>query len=139
MIANINQGECSKVNLNMPYWNYEPFNLNNWTNDECWVDFRFQKDDLVNLIRTFELPPHIITYNRLKVDPTEETCLLFRRLAYPCRYTDLVAKFARPVPELCIIFNHMLDYFYNKFNHLLTTLNQEWLSADKLTTFAAAQ
>ena len=90
LIANINQGEGRKVNLNMPYWNYEPFNLHNWTNDECWVEFRFQKDDFVNLIRTFELLPHIITYNRLKVDTTEATYLLFRRFAYTCRYTDLV-------------------------------------------------
>ena len=30
----------------------------------------------------------------------EGLCILLRRLAYPCRYSDLLQRFGRPVPEL---------------------------------------
>ena len=79
-------------NLQIPYWQYDPFNLDLLSHDECWAEFRFKKNGIL-----------IITYNKHKVDPVEGLCILLKRLAYPCRYCDLVPRFARPVPELCVI------------------------------------
>ena len=45
----------------------------------------------------------------------EGLCLLLRRLTYHCRYFDLVKMFARPVPELSMISNAVLDWIYD--NH----------------------
>ena len=35
--------------------------------------------------------------------------MLLKRLAYPCRYNDMIARFGRPVPELCKITNRIMD------------------------------
>ena len=123
-------------NFELPYWKYQKFDLDNWSDDECWVDFRFRKNELEKLLVVLRLPNEIITYNRLRVDAMEALCLMLIRLAYPCRYSDLVTKFARPVPMLSIIFNHILDYTYNTFSHLLTSFNQECLSPANLKTYA---
>ena len=58
----------------------------------------------------------------------EGLCLLMRRLAYPCRYDDLVKMFARPVPELCMISNTMVDWIYDNHSFRLTSWDQFFLS-----------
>ena len=64
-------------------------------------------------------------YNGLKVDQTEGMCIFLKRFAYPCRYLDMVPRFARPVPQLCMISNLVMDCIYTNWNHLLSTFNQE--------------
>ena len=50
----------------------------------------------------------------------------------------MVFHFARPVPEICIITNHMTDWTYNRWNHLLTTYNHNLLSPANLMLYADA-
>ena len=69
-------------NFELPYWKYQKFDLDNWSDDECWVDFRFRKNELEKLLVVLRLPNEIITYNRLRVDAMEALCLMLRRLAY---------------------------------------------------------
>ncbi|CAH3127897.1 unnamed protein product [Pocillopora meandrina] len=38
-------------------------------------------------------------------DRIEGLCMLLRRFSYPCRYSDMISRFGRPVPELCMITN----------------------------------
>ena len=45
---------------------------------------------------------------------------------------DMVSHFARPVPELCIITNHMIDWIYNWWHHLLSRYNRDLLSPANL-------
>ena len=54
--------------------------------------------------------------------------MYLKRYAYPCRYGDLLYHFARPVPELSIITNHMMDLIYGRWHHLLTRYNHDLLS-----------
>ena len=49
---------------------------------------------------------------------------LSERFSYPCRFSDLVSRFERPVPELSMMSNIMSDHVYNNFNHLLHEFNQ---------------
>ena len=52
-------------------------------------------------------------------------CILFElsfRLAYPCRYVDMMSTFARPVPELCMMYNTVLDWIYDVHGFHLTSL-----------------
>ena len=63
--------------------------------------------------------------------------MLLKRFAYPCRFADMVARFGRPVPQLCLIRNRMMDYLFDEYSHLLADLNQPWLSRDRLRHFAA--
>ena len=53
-------------------------------------------------------------------------------------YSDIVFHFVRPVPEMCIIRNHMIDWIHNRWNHLLTTHNHNLLSPANLMLYADA-
>ena len=43
-------------NPEFPYWNYERFDLDEKTNDECKVEFRFYRDDIYKLAEQLQLP-----------------------------------------------------------------------------------
>lgn len=69
----------------------------------------------------------------------EGLCLLLKRLAYPCRYSDLIHRFGRPVPELCMITNTVLDWVYdNHAYRLISWDNQPYLSPASLQQYAQA-
>lgn len=69
----------------------------------------------------------------------EGLCLLLKRLTYPCRYSDLIHRFGRPVPELCMITNRVLDWVYDNHSHrLLEWDNQPYLSPASLQLYAHA-
>ena len=63
--------------------------------------------------------------------------MLLKHFAYPCRFADMVARFKRPVPQLCRITNRMMDHVFDEYSYLLANLNQPWLSRDRLRHFAA--
>ena len=124
-------------NLQFPYWQYPRFNLDSWTEDECWSDFRFHKEDMGRLRNClFPNKQFIPTPNRLQIDCMEALALTLRRLAFPCRYSDLISKFGRSVPDLCHIFNACLQHLYESFGHLLKSFDQPWLSREKLQEYA---
>ena len=118
-------------NLDLPYWQYERFNLENITDDECWSEFRFNRGDLYILKDALHIPDEVVTYNRLKVDGVESLCILLKRFTYPCRYSDLIPRFGRSVPQIAIITNHITDLIYSNFN-------QPWLFPANLETFCQA-
>ena len=108
------------------------------SDDECQGEFRFYKNDVYDLIEVLGFPETFTCYNGLTGDGTEALCIFFKRFAYPCRYLDMIPRFARPVPQLCMTSNMVMDYLYTHWSHLLTSLNQPWLSLDNLETFANA-
>lgn len=65
-------------------------------------------------------------------------CTLLKRFAYPFRYLDMIPRFARPVPQLSMITNHMINLIYNNWYHLLSDIYQPWLSSVNLQNFTEA-
>ena len=122
-------------NLHLPYWNYERFDLNNLAEDECISEFRFEKEDIINLKNIMEIPDRVICYNGTNVCGIEAFCIFLKRYPYPCRYLDMIPRFGRPVPELCIINNHVLNFVYDRWSFLLRDMNQPWLSQQNLQIF----
>ena len=47
--------------------------------------------------------------------------------SYPCRYSDLIPRFGRPVPVLSMINNTVLDFIYNAHSHRITQWNHSIL------------
>ena len=86
-------------NLDLPYQKYEKLDLDHLENDECVAEFRFQKDDTHDLPGVLQVPDEIVCYNGTKASDIEALCIFLERHAYPCRYLDLIHRFARPVPE----------------------------------------
>ena len=50
-------------NPDLPYTNYECFDLDKMTDDECKTEFRFYQNDIYNLAEVFTLPDRIVCYN----------------------------------------------------------------------------
>ena len=108
------------------------------SNNECKSEFQFEKRDIFNLKVVLHFPEEIITYNRLTVDATEAICILLKRVAYPCRYLDMVPRFARPVSEMCVICNTVMRNLYEHWSFLLTFFDRELLSPASLQKYADA-
>lgn len=125
-------------NLDYPYWKYQPFDLNLLSDDECRTYFRFYRNDVYLLNEKLHIPEEITCYNGSVFSGLEAFCALLKRFAYPCRYADMVPIFGRPVPELSLMSNYMVDYLYNTYETLLHTFNQPWLAPRQLEIFAAA-
>ena len=103
-----------KKNRDFPYWNFDRFDLDELGNDQCKAEFRFYKNDIFKLAEYLQLPDENVTYNGLVVGLIPTLCIYLKRFPYPCSYGDLVSNFARPLSELSIIINHMIDWIYNR-------------------------
>ena len=112
----------SSSRLTFPYCKFERFDIDAWDESECRTELRFGKQDLDLLRRNLPIPDEIVCSQRSVCDGMEVMCILLKRLAYPCRYTDMVPRFGRNPTELCLIFNEVLDFIYTSHRHRL----QNW-------------
>ena len=70
------------------------------------------------------IPEMLTRYSGVKVTGVEGHCILLKRYSYQNRYLDLIPRFGRPVPQLCMIANHVTNFIYGRWHHLLTSFNQ---------------
>ncbi|XP_033110693.1 uncharacterized protein LOC117111813 [Anneissia japonica] len=68
----------------------------------------------------------------------EALCISLQHYAYPCRYGDLSKDYVRLVPQLCLAFKWVTEFIYQTHQHLVTSLDQPWLSSPHLSTVADA-
>ena len=121
-----------------PYWEYDEFSLDSLSSDECLADFRVEKDDIPCLAEALRLPGRFRCSQGTLCSGLEGLCILLKRLAFPCRYYDMIYRFARPVPELCLIYNTVLRWVYENHGHRLSSWNQQFLSPIFLEQYARA-
>lgn len=62
--------------------------------------------------------------------------MLLRRLAYPCRFGDMVPRFGSPVPVISMTTNHVIDFIYNTHGHRITRWNNLLLNPPALEMYA---
>ena len=63
---------------------------------------------------------------------------MLNRLAYPCRYSEFISRFGRPVPDYCSIFHDIMNRVYDRFNPLLSNFKLPFLSRPHLTAYCQA-
>jgi len=63
-----------------PYCNYEAFELDSMSDDECQAEFRFYKNDVFDLMVVLGFPETFTCYNGLTVDGTEALCIVLKIL-----------------------------------------------------------
>ena len=114
------------------------FDIDDLCDDECQTNFRFFRNDIYKLTEVLDLPDKIECYNGLVVDKVEALVMFLKRFSYPCRYADMVPLFSRPIPQICMITNNVMNFIYDRWHHLLFDLDQPWLSHANLERFAAA-
>ena len=125
---------CS--NLHLPYWKYDHFSLEDIIEDECKAECSFLGKDIYTLHDIMNIPEMFTCYNGVTVTGIEGLYILLKRYSYPNRYLDLIPRFGRPVPQLCMIANHVMNFIYEEWHHLLTSFNQPWLSPANLKRYA---
>ena len=64
--------------------------------------------------------------------------MLLKRLSYPCHFNDMISRFGRPVPELCMITNPVMDFIYVSHGHRIIQWNSVVLNPGFLEQYAAA-
>ena len=118
---------CSKEIY--PFWKYDKFDLENIDEAQCKREFRFLRSHIYDLKNVLNIPEKIVTTQLLVSSGVDALCILLKRLAFPCRYTDMIPIFGRNETELCLIYNHMLDYIYTQHHHRL----QSFFTTSNLT------
>ena len=101
-------------------------------------EFRVKKSDLPKLTDALQIPDSFTCYQNSVSDGMEGLCMLLRRLAYPCRYSDMIPRFGRSTPVLSMVTNEVLDFIYNTHSHKITEWNHALLSLAILQTYADA-
>ncbi|XP_031338915.1 uncharacterized protein LOC116167616 [Photinus pyralis] len=133
------------------------FNLEEWSDDEAKVHFRFTKNDIRRLVQILGLPNEIRTYTRNRISSKLHTksvfqvdkcfvcigetalCIMLKRLTYPNRLKDLTVMFGLSPQSPSQIINHMLSHLVAEYGHLLDNLqNNRWLDEGRLQYYAHA-
>jgi len=125
-------------NPDFPYDCYGSFDLNEMDDSECLAEFRFHKNDVPVLLEALQLPQSFTCHQGTICDGMEALCITLRRFSYPCRYSDLIPRFGRPVPELSMISNLVMDTIYQEHSHRLTQWNNTLLNPPLLESYARA-
>ena len=133
----LNDLNCSQ-NLDFPYCSYEKFNLEDIDESECIAEFRFEKQHILLLEEVLQIPALMKCQQHSVFDGTEGLCMILKRLAYPCRYSDLIHRFGRPVPVIGMITNTVLDYIYETHSHKIINWNNDILNPPSLQMYADA-
>ena len=103
-------------------------------NLNAWPNLEFRKRDIVGLRDVLQIPAVVECEQRSVCDGVEGLCILLRRLCYPCRHGDMIQRFAKPVPTLCMVANKLFDHIYNHQGYRVTEWNQDILAPVKPQT-----
>lgn len=125
-------------NPEFPHESYERFDLDSMDPSECKAEFRFEKYDLQLLAECLGIPDVFKCEQRSICDGIEGLCMLLRRFAYPCRYSDLIPRFGRPVPVISMITNEVMRFIYDNHHHRLTDWNATLLNPVSLQQYIEA-
>ena len=96
LLYDINQSK----NVDFPYENYEHLTFDDMDSPECLAQFRVEKQDMSRLADALGIPLVLKCQQRSICDGVEGLCMLLQRFAYPCRLSDMIARFGRPVPVI---------------------------------------
>ena len=110
-------------------------NLESQSEAECRANFRVEKHH-IRRVDVLQIPQFFVCNQETVCEGTEGLCMLLKRDALPCRYSDMIPIFGRPVPELCMISNTVTDWIYSHHSHRITQWNQTILNPLELEKYA---
>ena len=102
---------------------------------QIWISLH--KNEIPRLAESLDIPETFFCQGTT-APGIEGLCLLLRRLTYPCRYSDLIPRFGRPIPELSMIYNIVLYHIYNTHGHRISQWNNTILDPASLERYAEA-
>lgn len=130
--------ENTSRNPEFSYDVYERFNLEDMEEPECKSEFRFEKQDIPIVADVLGLPEKFKCPQRSVAGRIEGLCILLKHTSFPCRYSDMIYRFSRPVPELSMITDQVIDYIHDAHCHRITQWNNQLLTPASLQIYANA-
>ena len=97
-------------NPDFPHEAYAKFDLDETAESESLSEFRFRKRDILSLAEVLDIPETIRCEQRSICGGIEGLFVLLRRLSYPCRYGDMIQRFAKPVSLFSMVSNILIDH-----------------------------
>ena len=85
---------------------------------DCKAEFRVEMADLLRLPDALHITAVFHCKRRSICAGLEGPCVLLRPTSYPCRFSDVIQRFPRPVSVLSLITNEVMDFIYN--NHCIS-------------------
>ena len=114
-----------------------------WIQLTAKPNFELKKQTFLALQRSLADALHIPAVFHCKqrgiCDCLEGLCVLLRRTSYPCRFSDTIHRFPRPVSVLSLITNEVMDFIYDNHCHLVTEWNRDVLSSVALQQLTCDQ
>ena len=83
-----------------------------WKTTSAFQSFASTRTSLPFLAEVLGIPEVVEFYQRSICSGLEALCIFLKRPSYPCQYSNMIARFGKPVPVLCMINNYMIDYIY---------------------------
>ena len=123
-------------NPDYPVTVYPKLNLDDKDVAEVKTEFRFEKNDIPSLYKVLRIPEVFRCKQGSVCDGMTGLCIMLKRLTYPCRYSNMIPAFGISVPELCMIYNTVVDYIFNEHGHLIGRWNHTLLSSESLQRYA---
>lgn len=117
---------------------YDRFDLDEIDEAECKAEFRIEKRDIRLLADALGMPATLRCPQRTVAGGIEGLCMLLKRTSFPCRYSDMIYRFGRPVPILSMVINQVVDYIYQAHAHRITQWNNQLLNPASLQLYADA-
>lgn len=114
------------------------FNLDQYDDITSERLFRFQVDEIYDIVDALRMPDILPLDNGSKFRSTEGVCLLLRRLAFPCRLIELMPMFGRSESMLSRIISATMRWIYNRWAQRLFSWDYTRLTPAKLEQFARA-
>ena len=74
-----------------------------------------------------KIPEIVECHQRSIRSGLEALCIFLKSHSYPCRYSDMIARFGKPISVLCVINNYMIDYIYQAHSHRILQWNDSIL------------
>ena len=121
-----------------PHGEYDRFYFDRLDEAEVYAEFRVRKRDIERLAHALGLPQSFICHQRTKANRIEALCMVLKRYAYPCRYSDMIHRFGRAVPEISMIVTAVETFIYQNHRNKITEWNADLLSPEKLQEYADA-
>ena len=112
------------------------FDFDNVTEEQSWLMFRFNKNDIRTLHQKLRIPKNVNLENGSVVSGIDALCMFLRRMAYPGRLVDLAHFFGRAPSDISRTVNFVLCHIYDNFGQILETLDHQFLSIPNLQLLA---
>jgi hypothetical protein len=93
---------------------------------ECRILFRFDQQELFQLIQCWRVPENIVCSNRSVFNGEEAFLMMLARLASPTRFITMESFWGRDNTQICRCFNTALNYFVDLHREKVTNNLEYW-------------